>query len=79
MQMNTINKIRFGKLNDKRFYFPNGIVSLPFGHSLFNELQKERGQNRKIHLQIKEKKWDFIKKENEILNKNERLLFFVKL
>ena len=65
MQMNTVSKIQFGQLNDKRFYFPNGIVSLPFGHFLFNELRKERSQNRKIHLQIKEKKWDFIKKRTK--------------
>ena len=64
MQMNTVNKIQFGQLNDKRFYFPNGIVSLPFGHFLFGELRKERGQNRNIHLQIKERKWELIKKEN---------------
>ena len=76
MQMNTVNKIQFVQLNDKRFYFPNGIVSLPFGHFLFNELRKERSQNRKIHLQVKERKWEFIKKENEILNKNERLSVF---
>ena len=79
MQMNTVNKIQFGQLNDKRFYFPNGIVSLPFGHFLFNELRKERSQNRNTHLQIKEKKWDFIKKENEILNKNERLSVFCQI
>ena len=76
MQMNTVNKIQFGQLNDKRFYFPNGIVSLPFGHFLFDELRKERSQNRNILLQIKQKKWEFIKKENEILNKNERILIF---
>ena len=79
MQMNTVSKIQFGQLNNKRFYFPNGIVSLPFGHFLFNELRKERGQNRKIHLQIKEKKWEFMKKENEILNKNERLCVFCQI
>ena len=73
MQMNTVSKIQFGQLNDKKFYFPNGIVSLPFGHFLFDELRKKKTQNRKIHLQIKEKKWDFMKKENEVLNKNERL------
>ena len=79
VQMNTVHKIQFGQLNDKRFYFPNGIVSLPFIHFLFNELRKERSQNRNIHLQIKEKKWEFIKKENEILNKNERLSKFCQI
>ena len=76
MQMNTVNKIQFGQLNDQRFYFPNGIVSLPFGHFLFDEMRKKKNQSRNIHLQIKDKKGEFIKKENEILNKNERLLIF---
>ena len=79
MQMNTVNKIQFGQLNDKRFYFPNAIVSLPFGHFLFDEMRKKKTQNRNIHLQIKDKKWEFIKKENEILNKNERLLIFCQI
>ena len=79
MQMNTVNKIQFGQLNDKRFYFPNGIVSLPFVHFLFDEMRKKKTQNRNIHLQIKDKKWEFIKKENEILNKNERLLIFCQI
>ena len=79
MQMNTVNKIQFGQLNDKRFYFPNGIVSLPFGHFLFDHYRKGRGQNRNIYRQIKDKKWEFIKKENEVLNKNERLLVFCQI
>ena len=79
MQMNTVNKIQFGQLNDKRFYFPNGILSFPFGHFLFDDLRKNKTKNRNIHLQIKDKKWEFIKKENEILNKNERLLIFCQI
>ena len=79
MQMNTVNKIQFGQLNDKRFYFPNGIVSLPFGHFLFNDLRKLRHQFRNIHLQIQNKKWEFIKQENEIVNKNERLSMFYQI
>ena len=38
MQMRTVNKIQFGQLNDKRFYFANGIVSLPYGHFLLDEI-----------------------------------------
>ena len=79
MQMNTVNKIQFGQLNDKRFYFPNGIVSLPFGHFLFNDLRKLKHQFRNIHLQIQDKKWEFIKQENEIVNKNERLSVFYQI
>ena len=79
MQMNTVNKIQFGQLNDQRFYFPNGIVSLPFGYFLFDEMRKKKNQSRNIHLQIKDKKGEFIKKENEILNKIERLLIFCQI
>ena len=32
MTTHTIKKNKFSQLNDKRFYFPNGIVSLPFRH-----------------------------------------------
>ena len=79
MQMTTVDKIQFGQLNDKRFYFPNGIVSLPFSHFLFNDMRKIRHQNRQIQLQIQEKKWEFIKQENEIINKNERLSLFYQI
>ena len=33
MKMTTVNKVKFARLNDKRYYFSDGIVSLPFGHS----------------------------------------------
>ena len=32
----TIKK-KFSQLNDKRFYFPSGIISLPFGHKYLEE------------------------------------------
>ena len=32
MQMKSASKVQFGQLNDKRFQFSNGIMSLPFGH-----------------------------------------------
>ena len=38
IQIRTVNKIQFGQLNDKRFYFSNGIVSLPYGHFLLDEI-----------------------------------------
>ena len=36
-QMNIVNKTQFAGLNDKRFYFHDGIVSLPFGHYLLKK------------------------------------------
>ena len=40
MQMKSVSKVQFGQLNDKRFYFPNGIISLPYGHPYLEELRK---------------------------------------
>ena len=34
MQMKSVKKSQFAGSNDKRFYFHDGVVSLPFGHSL---------------------------------------------
>ena len=42
-----IVKYKFSQLNEKRFYFPNAIISLPFGHQALNELdelKKNKGQ-----------------------------------
>ena len=49
MQMRTVNKIQFGQLNDKRFYFSNRITSLPYGHFLLDQIRKEKNKYRKIH------------------------------
>ena len=42
-----IIKSKFSQLNDKRSYFPNAIISLPFGHHVLNEIdqyKKNKGQ-----------------------------------
>ena len=47
MTTHTVKKNKFSQLNNKRFYFPNGIISLPFGHIYLNEIdeyKKEKGQ-----------------------------------
>ena len=36
MTITSINKVKFDSINDKRYYGSDGIVSLPFGHLLFN-------------------------------------------
>ena len=40
MIMTSVNKIKFASLNDKRYYGSDGIVSLPFGHPLLNEVRE---------------------------------------
>ena len=48
MQMKSVIKVQFGQLNDKRFYFSNGLISLPFGHPYLEELRKEKHKYRAI-------------------------------
>ena len=47
MTTHRIVKSKFSQLNNKRFYFPNAIISLPFGHVALNELdelKRNKGQ-----------------------------------
>ena len=47
MATHKIKKSKFSQLNDKHFYFPNAIVSLPFGHLALREIdeyKKDKGQ-----------------------------------
>ena len=39
MTMTSINKVKFASINDKRYYGYEGIVSLPFGYYLLNEVR----------------------------------------
>ena len=39
MQMKTVTRKQFAGLNNKRFYFTDGITSLPFGHFLLAEIR----------------------------------------
>ena len=49
MQMKSASKVQFGQLNDKWFYFSNGIISLPSGHPYLEELRKEKHKYQDIH------------------------------
>ena len=42
MQMKSVSKVQFVQLNDNRFYFSNGLISLPFGHPYLENLRKEK-------------------------------------
>ena len=73
MQMKGVSKVQFGKLNDKRFYFSNGITSLPYGHPSLENVRKKKQKNRLIHKKIQEKKYEYLKEESKVLNDNQRL------
>ena len=38
--MTNVNKVKFANLNDKRHYFCDGIVSIPYGHPLLKEVRE---------------------------------------
>ena len=42
VQMKSVKKTQFAELNGKRFYFHDGIVSLPFGHALLKIIWKKK-------------------------------------
>ena len=56
MQMKSVRKVQFGQLNDKRFYFCDGIVSLPFDHPYLEYLRKNKLKYRNIHSIIQTEK-----------------------
>ena len=46
MVKTNITKTKFSQLNDERFYFPGGILSLPYGHvalTKIDEFKKQKG------------------------------------
>ena len=50
MKMQSISKSQFARLNDKRFYFYDGVVSMPFGHPLLEKLKgKKKGTHSFAH------------------------------
>ena len=73
MQMKSVSKTQFGQLNDKRFHFSNGSISLPYEHPSLIELRKEKHKCRDIHKVIQIKKDEFLLKESKILENIPRL------
>ena len=73
MQMKSVCKVQFGQLNDKRFYFSNGILLLPFGRPYLEDLRKEKNKYRNIHTVIQSKKDKFLKEKSKVIQKIQRL------
>ena len=61
MQMKAVSKVQFGQLNDTRFYFSNGKMSLPYDHPCLDYLRKEKQKYRTIEKTIQDRKYDFLK------------------
>ena len=56
MTMTSINKGQFARLNDKRYYFSDGMVYLPFGHPSLNKVREYKKSLLKIHTVIQKEK-----------------------
>ena len=46
MTTHKVVKTKFSQLNDKRFYFPNAILSLPFGHPSLKDIDEYKKKQR---------------------------------
>ena len=73
MRIKSVGKVQFGQVNDKRLYFSNGIVSLPYGHPLLENLRKQKDKYRNIYKVIQTKKDKFLKEESKVIEKIPRL------
>ena len=74
MTTTQVKKKKFSQINDKRFYFPNAITSLPFGHSALKELEKyKKKKGQKIENYFLEKRQKLLDLEQKALTKCPRL------
>ena len=80
MVKKTAIKNKSSQLNENRFYFPGGIVSLSFGHKNLKEIddfQKKKGQ--KIEKYFWEEKGILFNLEQNALKNNPRLYLYCQI
>ena len=74
MVLETVQKKRSSQLNDKRYYFQCGIVSLPFSHPHLQKINQYKWYKKQRKERKFLKKKDILKKlEKEAILKNHRL------
>ena len=74
MQMKSVKKTQFARLNHKRFYFHDGIVSVPFGHFLLTKVREAKEKHQAdLHVKIKKKMYQFLALESRTIHLCERL------
>ena len=77
MKMMSIKKYQFTKLSHKRFYFFDGIVPFPFGHSFLSEIRDcKRKAGEKMQKIFLEKIFEMLKIDVDAISRNERLRLF---
>ena len=76
MVKSAVTKNKFLLLNDKRFYFPDGLVSLPFYHPILAEIDNfKQKKGRKIKFFWEEKE-NLFRIEKKTLKNHPRLYFY---
>ena len=66
-----IEKSKFAQINGKRYYFSDGIVSLPFSHPYLHEIvQFKRDKKQTIKLFLQEEKHKLTQMEKFSLKKS---------
>ena len=71
-----IPKSKFSQLNDKRFCFPNAVISLPFGHQILDEIdQYKKNLGQRIEKYFLKEKYHLLELEKKALKKCSRLNF----
>ena len=79
MQKKTVTKRKFSQINDKRFYFADGITSIPLCHPDLKELAKpKRKMGQRIERYFWYEKENLLKTENKAQELNERLFLYLK-
>ena len=73
MRLTSVNRTQFAGLNDKQYYLPDGITSLPYGHFLMSEMKEKKKQYKLTQNVIMKIKDDLIREESKIFAKCERL------
>ena len=69
MRMKSVNKTQFAGLNNKKYYFHYGIVSLPFGW----KRRLEKKGCSKLHTEVKKEMYKFLELERKGVHLCERL------
>ena len=76
MTTHKIKKSKFSQLNDKRFYFPNAIVSLPFGHLALREIDEyKKDKDQRIEKYFWTEKEKLLELEKSALKNTPRINF----
>ena len=72
MQFKEELKTQFASLNDKRYYLPDGVTSLPYGHFLLSKLDEKKNKKNIENVLFKIKD-DLIREESNLVKKCERI------